>query len=325
MKRYFQRLVRQIEYTGTGDWIYSRRILSWTSKPNLVRQLPLWARLFCYYCSAYNLLIRTRTILFAHGLYNLLRRVDASRLPSSPCRIRWGDATLWVDLGDPGALSAISELVDGSPVSAALLSCLRSGDSFLDVGANQGVMSVLCARSVAPDGRVISIEPQAQLHACIVGSLAEAGVRHDVIRTLVSDQPGLAFLEVPGENKGEAHVSGSGTGEKIPVMTLDRILETLGPLPGRVVMKMDIEGFEVRALSGMRSSLRQYRPTLLIEVNPFALNRAGFTVVELWDELETSGYDQASIVGDSAPARALHDLPTDRFYDVLVLPTMDRA
>src|SRR5690348_8876961 len=40
---------------------------------------------------------------------------------------------------------------------------LRHGDTFLDIGANEGYFSVLGARCVGRDGRVLAVEPQSRL------------------------------------------------------------------------------------------------------------------------------------------------------------------
>lgn len=44
-------------------------------------------------------------------------------------------------------------------VNELILSCLKEGDVFLDVGANIGYYSILGGKIVGKNGRVISVEP----------------------------------------------------------------------------------------------------------------------------------------------------------------------
>lgn len=45
-------------------------------------------------------------------------------------------------------------------VQDALAELLRPGDVFYDVGANVGYFTIIAARLVGPEGRVVAVEPQ---------------------------------------------------------------------------------------------------------------------------------------------------------------------
>ena len=64
-----------------------------------------------------------------------------------------------------------------------------------------------------------------------------------------------------------------GTGETISVgVALDEWLPTVGV--DRVdVVKIDVEGAELRALRGAENLLRRHRPVLIVECNPLPLRR----------------------------------------------------
>src|SRR4051812_28375689 len=44
-------------------------------------------------------------------------------------------------------------------VQLCILACLRTGDTFIDVGANIGMHALLAAWAVGPRGRVVAFEP----------------------------------------------------------------------------------------------------------------------------------------------------------------------
>jgi hypothetical protein len=56
------------------------------------------------------------------------------------------------------------------------------------------------------------------------------------------------------------------------------------------LIKMDIEGAELRALRGGTESIRRFRPVILIELNPGTLERDGCSVPDVVVFLEDLGY-----------------------------------
>src|SRR5436305_1695567 len=58
-------------------------------------------------------------------------------------------------------------------------------------------------------------------------------------------------------------------------------------LPGVTprLIKLDIEGAEPLAISGMRETLRLHRPAVIVELNATTLARAGFPTREPYDRL----------------------------------------
>ena len=56
------------------------------------------------------------------------------------------------------------------------------------------------------------------------------------------------------------------------------------------MIKIDVQGSEVRVLRGAHETLRRYHPALFIEVDDDALVKAGFSADVLFDEIEAHGY-----------------------------------
>ena len=137
---------------------------------------------------------------------------------------------------------------------AFLLHFLRKDDLFIDVGANVGSYTVLASGVVG--ARSLAFEP--------VPNTFERLQRN--IRTNKIDGLAEAKRLAIGSSQGEIHFSTDndtvnkvvstdyvGSSEKVPVSSLDVLLEGLAPL----MWKVDVEGFEIEVLKGSRSALRQ--------------------------------------------------------------------
>jgi FkbM family methyltransferase len=174
---------------------------------------------------------------------------------------------------------------------------------FVDVGANIGA---ICTHVAArhPRIEVIAFEPQADLAEEIRAQQAINGVRFAVEVAALSDSVGTLRLHAPAAaaralslgkedpglttaHPGSHHEERSMT---VPSTTLD---EHLGARPARdlerpMMVKIDVEGHEMEAIEGMRSTLSAPFPRLLV-VELLAESRPGESQ-GAWDALWGMGY-----------------------------------
>jgi FkbM family methyltransferase len=147
---------------------------------------------------------------------------------------------------------------------------LKSGDVFVDIGANCGLFVVFAARKVGPTGRVIAIEPLPAMLARLRFNIAANGFANvSVCPTAVGAQPGEATIHVSTKQYGHASLVGTGGEElTVPVTPLQAIVEGAG-VTQIDALKIDIEGFEDRALLPfIRSAPRQLWPArIFMEVD----------------------------------------------------------
>jgi FkbM family methyltransferase len=189
-----------------------------------------------------------------------------------------------------------NEVFGETPVGKAIAGYLRAGDTFIDVGANHGAYSVVAASIVGSAGAVFAFEPQPHLARLVEASLSETFEgRLGVYAVACGATSATVQLLAPDGSSGEAGIfrgfSGSGRHRSYPV-PLERIDGLLADrkLPGRVLVKLDVEGSEYAALMGAERLVEELRPILILEVNPRSMRAAGFTIGDLRTWLMDHGY-----------------------------------
>lgn len=146
------------------------------------------------------------------------------------------------------------------PYLADLIEAVDRPFVFLDVGANQGLFSLLAARN-PHCRRVIALEPIAATYRALCANIAANGLEDRVVavQRALSDRTGPSTMTVSESHSGvatlEGHVGGA-TGKRSEPVQLTR-LDDLDPalfsgLP--VFAKVDVEGHEVVALRELTGS-----------------------------------------------------------------------
>jgi FkbM family methyltransferase len=165
---------------------------------------------------------------------------------------------------------------------------IRPGMVVADVGAHIGYFALTAAKIVGPYGRVWAFEPNPDSLRYLRRSAERNGLveRVTALPIAVSDATGTAeFHLAPGNRMSSGLFVKHDFERTVRVETgcLDDLVR------GAVdVMKMDVEGAEVRALRGMPRILRQLS-TLCIECNPPFLRSSGSSADELLELLDDAG------------------------------------
>jgi FkbM family methyltransferase len=164
---------------------------------------------------------------------------------------------------------------------ALLRELLRTKRIFVDAGANVGYYSLFAARTLEGRGRVYAFEPRQECYLQLAHNAQRnrlAGL--SVNRIALSDDDGETSLFIP-EDGGWTNASlladfaGSERFEVVPAMRLDTFCARHG-ITNLDLIKIDVEGAELRVLRGMGRLLEVWQPDIILEVlQPYA------------DELET--------------------------------------
>ena len=148
---------------------------------------------------------------------------------------------------------------------------LPRGGTFLDIGANIGLMSIAAAHIVGDAGVVHCFEPIEDLADVVAINLDGCPGTFHLHRCALGSHAGtMTIFEQPEINRGSATLirpSGSHIGRAVSVKCLDDFFES-AQLSGVDFAKIDVEGFELEVLKGARRMLSLERaPVLCIEVS----------------------------------------------------------
>lgn len=188
-----------------------------------------------------------------------------------------------------------------SPHDLMMLDALfQPTDTFVDVGANQGVFTLFAAKRLT-QGQVLAFEPQEENFAMLSGNIALNGFSN--VR-LFRQGLGNTRESIPiyGPSSHDAfHTLNSSRSSTIPHDTITEPLGSIDVVPldevvdeqkvPRVdVLKIDIEGAELFALQGMEKTLERDTPTVHMEVNVPSCKAAGYDAHDLLRFFHDRGY-----------------------------------
>jgi FkbM family methyltransferase len=143
-----------------------------------------------------------------------------------------------------------------------------------DAGANVGLFTFAASALAGRKGTVVAIEADAWLQTLLRRSAAEAppdAAPVAVVPAAVADKLGLEPFVIAARGRASNYLDSAvntQTGgirdvQSVITVTLDWLLEYF---PAPLVVKVDVEGAELRVLQGSERMLRQVRPTWLLEV-----------------------------------------------------------
>jgi FkbM family methyltransferase len=259
----------------------------------------------------------------------------AQHNPMSVLPRRWviapvlgGERLMWLDLGDHyvsrGCLVDDYEPAETHFVKAVL----RPGDVFVDVGANLGWFTLVASVAVGETGSIHAFEPRDETVAHLMETVALNGLDDQV----TTYPYGLADRETNGvlvwvsdtDNPGGSTVwSGDipANMEEQPIAL--RPLDAL-ELDRVDLLKVDVEGAELRVFRGARKTLERCRPYILSELSPEMLARASNAPVEAYfGLLNQLGY-RSFIVDAERCGEETRDFPADWHKPLINLALVPR-
>lgn len=181
------------------------------------------------------------------------------------------------------------------PSQDNLLSLCRPGDYALDIGANIGATMVLLGERVGPTGQVLGFEPDPQsFQKCQEHLLINSQSHMEVFQLGLGNEQAEKWLRVRvASNQGMNQVSPMGEqtdGTRIKITTLDHFFSQRSE--NRIdLIKIDVEGYEAEVLRGAKATIEKFRPRLFVEIDDLNLKDHGSAPKEIYDLLESLGYD----------------------------------
>ena len=231
----------------------------------------------------------------------------------------------------PGAQHdpVVSEYLSGHQVNDHLVACvaqvLPSPGVVVDLGCHVGTF---CVAAAALGHRVVGIDAS-ERHVELVTHSARANALDGipVVHRAISDRQGVATFGERGLF-GAVVTGGKREEDSVEVKadTLPSVLDEVGLTLANVdLIKMDIEGSELLALSGMLGDLAsEPKPMILYESNPLTAQRFGYSVEGLRTILEALGYTSYRIEEDGLHAAPATEPQPEAWVDVIALTERHR-
>jgi FkbM family methyltransferase len=170
-------------------------------------------------------------------------------------------------------------------------SIIRPEDTVFDLGANVGPYSISAASRTS--GKVIAIEPALQTFELLNRSASQFP-NMTAIHTAISDKSGTAFLSHGGSSENFKLSGNNETqGEEVPLVTVDDIADE-HDIESVDIIKMDVEGHELKALAGAKKIIANGSPIIFYEVK-----HGSDLHPELIEAFENLGFDSYYALPDA--------------------------
>lgn len=167
---------------------------------------------------------------------------------------------------------------------------LTPGGVAVDVGANIGWHSLLLAKLVGAQGRVIAVEANPTVRQKLQYNVdLNRFTQVDVLDCALSDRDGTVSFHGPEEtnpDSGNGYVvrkaaeASSSALIQVKARRLDDVVSSAG-LTQLDLVKIDVEGFEWPVLQGGAAAVAKYRPHIIFEYDSAYSSRGGGTPRDL--------------------------------------------
>jgi len=197
-----------------------------------------------------------------------------------------------------------------------LINNLKKGMCFIDVGAHIGDYSIIASKVVGDQGRVYAFEIDEFNY-----SLLDKNVKINKINNVethhmgISDKKGkIKYIRVSASGNPLNHLVFNNEKLKdkdvvsVDCISLDEFCSKENIKPD--VIKIDVEGAELKVINGMEKLLRNPNVKIFCEIHPYQLTCFGNTVNQILDKLTALGLDIFKIqnIGANGPEIKLRPL-----------------
>lgn len=156
-------------------------------------------------------------------------------------------------------------------VQLGLKDLIKSGSTVFDIGANLAGISILMSRLVGPKGTVCAFEASPRIIELTNGNIIASGLNNiSLFNNAVYSESGKKISIYAGGHLNDSIYAQGEFKEQIKdvvnTLSIDDFVKNTNLFPD--LIKMDIEGAEFDALTGMTKQTLIHKPFLILETDP---------------------------------------------------------
>lgn len=197
----------------------------------------------------------------------------------------------------------LNELTYEENIRSQLFLILRESDTFIDLGSNEGYFSVIASNIIKEKGKVFAVEPQIRLLHVIENNIKENNLMNITIVPFgISDKnEKLNLILTPSINTGSSSFINSfrsvfWTKQLVECISLDELFVRY-KIPHTKLIKIDVEGFDLKVLMGaeyvLKNKLIDY---IILESHSVQLSKINQSVIGIDKLLTSFGYKKINEV-----------------------------
>ena len=178
----------------------------------------------------------------------------------------------------------------------AFIQYLQPDTLVIDAGANFGHYTLVASKFVGNSGKIIAFEPSANTFQLLQSNIKMLANQNVIaVQAGLSDNNGEMSLCIDGSNPGghsysKDNVRKKGGDQTTRVYSLDEYLHSNHITSPVSLIKIDVQGFEVKVIHGAMRTILHDRPVVFCEVTPEAAKNSGDDVLELLNFFKKANY-----------------------------------
>ena len=206
---------------------------------------------------------------------------------------------------------------------------LRNGMVCVDIGSNIGYYALLESKIVGKNGKIFAIEPSPENFNYLNNNLKLQNFSNtETYQIAIGNQDGTAKLTVGNKSNHSKVITEYQTIPNgldvisVPIKKLDTFVQEQN-ISKIDFVRMDVEGFELNVIEGMKNVLRKLRPMIQVEVHKKFLGAKN--TKKLLEIFKDEGYDIKHYVSKDMEYPFIGDMKDVKNYDINTILEMNES
>ncbi len=179
-------------------------------------------------------------------------------------------------------------------------------ERLLDIGAFHGIFSLVFAME-DPQREVLALDASPIAFTRLTYNIGKNNLPNiKPVESAVSDEIGNLSMHYEWEHAIAARIDNQANTINVPMTTGDALCRSENFQPD--VIKIDVEGHEVKVLKGLAKTIEEHAPLIFLEVHPKRIAAEGDSTSSLEDFFRELPYSAQLISGDPFPLSSFQAL-----------------